>query len=451
MTGEITCPHCGTRNPLGANFCYRCGASLSVQERAANDPAAPLPDDGAEIDAEIDAVIDAALKGQSATEQSTGAPLPWEAHLDPEAETSEEHDPTIESLLAYFPIEEEAAERPIPVDALAFPADEAGAGAQGYLESVSISGDLAPQASVRARGIGGDVDHWRAVRALVREEPVLATASGQTGPAPISYRKGWVFLLILVAALMPFFLGGAGSFGAPAQWTGVEEAFDTINGLTLNSEVIVFWQVDPATAGELDLVALPVVSNLLERGARSIVITLQPTGLATARRLYANAVAGLDNSAMITVMQGWAGNGAYLTGGLSALPLIGQDLDSVAGVELGDSERRRLVVAIAPTADDIQQWLEVVQPVNKLPVVAVTGAAGGPVLQPYLQSGQLAGLVSGFDGAASYQSMRADTLSDADARRLTLAVDAQNWGALALLIVLVAGSVVAITRREPNA
>lgn len=154
---------------------------------------------------------------------------------------------------------------------------------------------------------------------------------------------------------------------------------------------------------------------------------------------------------MITVMQGWAGNGAYLTGGLSALPLIGQDLDSVAGVELGDSERRRLVVAIAPTADDIQQWLEVVQPVNKLPVVAVTGAAGGPVLQPYLQSGQLAGLVSGFDGAASYQSMRADTLSDADARRLTLAVDAQNWGALALLIVLVAGSVVAITRREPNA
>ncbi len=447
MTGEVTCPHCGTRNPLGANFCFRCGASLSVQERAPNDPAAPLPDDGAEIDA----AIDAALQGQSSAEQSTGAPPPWEAHLDPESETSEEHDPTIESLLAYFPIEEEAAERPIPADALAFPADETAGGAQGYLESVSISGDLAPQASVRPRGIGGDVDHWRAVRALVREEPVLATASGQTGPAPISYRKGWIFLLILLAALMPFLLGGAGSLGAPMQWSGVDEAYATINGLTLNSEVIVFWQVDPATAGELDLVALPVISNLLGRGARSIVITLQPTGLATARRLYSNAVTGLDESAMITVMQGWVGNGAYLTGGTSALPLIGQDLAGIAGVDLDDPERRRLVVAIAPNADDIQQWLEVVQPVNKLPVVAVTGAAGGPVLQPYLQSGQLVGLVSGFDGAASYQSKRVDSLSDADARRLTLAVDAQNWGALALLLVLLAGSIVAITRREPNA
>src|SRR5690606_16129922 len=133
---------------------------------------------------------------------------------------------------------------------------------------------------------GSDTEHWRTIRALVREEPVLATASGQGGAPPISYRRGWLILLVLITALLPFVLEGpfflASFVGAPTvpntthiapqRWNGVNAAYDAIAGLADGDEVLVLWQADPSTTGELNIVALPVISHLLERGARSVVV-----------------------------------------------------------------------------------------------------------------------------------------------------------------------------------
>lgn len=453
MNDVIVCPHCGTRNPQGAFFCNRCGAALTGEgDRPAADPAAPLsPTEEFALDAQPVAPRRESPDADAISVDDTGS-----AAIEP----TSDFDLTIEEVLARFPDREPEPESSAPAaptpatipqsasDLLGFP-DEQLLGAfqpgQGYLESVTISGDLVPPAQQQGRGASGDADHWRAVRALVREEPVLATASGQPGVAPINWRKPWVFLLVFAAALLPFILWGRSTLGAPQQWTGVAEAYDAINRLALNDEVLVFWQVDPATAGEVNLAAMPVVSHLLERGARSIVVTLQPAGLASARRLYDDAVAGLDESAMVTVMQGWIGDGAYLSGGTAALPLVAQD----AGNLLPAANRTvtpRLALVVAPRADDVQQWLEIVQPVNGLPVVAVTSAAADAVLRPYLESGQLAGLVSGFDGAASYQSMRSVALPVTESRRLALAVDAQNWGGAVLLLLLLAAVITSIAQ-----
>lgn len=461
MNGELSCPHCGTRNPQGAFFCNRCGAALTGEgDRPASDPAAPLiPSEEFALD----------VQPAPPTRQTTGAfasdPIIIDdsnvASRDERLEPVTEFEPTIEEILARFP-DRESEEQPESTEPAASPSspesasdllrfpDEQLLGAfqpgQGYLESVTISGDMAPPAETHGRGAVGDVEHWRAVRALVREEPVLATASVQPGVPPINWRKPWLFLLVLVAGLLPFFLSGQPTIGAPQQWSGVEEAYDAIDSIALNDEVLVFWQVDPATAGELNLGALPVISHMLERGARSIVVTLVPAGLGSARRLYEDAVAGLDESAMVTVMQGWIGEGTYLAGGTAALPLVARDAGALLNTSLNRTVHPRLALVIAPRADDVQQWLEIVQPVNGLPVVAVTSAAANPVLQPYLQSGQLTGLVGGFDGAATYQSMRGVALPATDNRRLALAVDAQNWGGVVLLLLALVAVIVSIAQ-----
>jgi hypothetical protein len=459
MTGELSCPHCGTRNPQGAFFCNRCGATLTGEgDRPAEDPAAPIsPFDEFAVDRQP------GLPGRSQGGESAQNP----AQMDESAaesggeliEPTSEFDPTIEALLAQFPErqpeEEQASQNPATSlapegdvsDLLRFP-DEQLLGAfqpgQGYLESVTISGDLVPPALRQGRGATGDADHWRAVRALVREEPVLATASGQPGVAPLNWRKSWVFLLVLAAALLPFILWGGTTMGAPQAWTGVAEAYAAIERLALNDEVLVFWQVDPATAGEVNLAALPVVSHTLEQGARSLVVTLLPVGLGSARRLYDDAVAGLDESAMVTVMQGWIGDGSFLAGGTAALPFVAQNADNLFDDSLNRQTNPRLAVVFASRADDVQQWLEIVQPVNGLPVVAVTSAAADAVLRPYLESGQLVGLVSGFDGAATYQSLRAVPLPAEDSRRLAMAVDAQTWGGLLLILLAVVAAIASI-------
>jgi len=460
MSGEISCPHCGTRNPQDAFFCYRCGATLTGEgDRPAEDPAAPLsPYDEHTVDVPSSAPV---RPQDGASVQPARYDDPGDDAGGDPIEPTSEFDPTIEELLAQFPEREPEEEAPIelptsplaslgdPSDLLRFP-DEQLLGAfqpgQGYLESVTISGDLLPPAQRQGRGATGDADHWRAVRALVREEPVLATASGQPGVAPLNWRKAWVFLLVLVAALLPFFLWGGTTVGTPQAWTGVEEAYAAMDRLTLNDEVLVFWQVDPATAGEVNLAALPVVSHALEQGARSIVVTLLPAGLGTARRLYEEAVAGIDESAMVTVMQGWIGDGSFLVGGTAALPLVAQDTGNLFDSSLNRTVHPRLVVIVAPRADDVQQWLEIVQPVNGLPVVAVTSAAADMTLRPYLESGQLAGLVSGFDGGATYQSLRGMALPAEANRRLAMAVDAQNWGGLLLVLLAVAAAIGSIAQ-----
>ena len=82
------------------------------------------------------------------------------------------------------------------------------------------------------------------------------------------------------------------------------------------------------------------------------------------------------------------------------------------------------------------------QPLNKLPVVAFTSAVADPVLRPYFDSEQLRGLVSGFDGAYSYQALRLQSSSQGMNPNLIQQVVAQNWGQLALLAVLVMGNLV---------
>ena len=95
-------------------------------------------------------------------------------------------------------------------------------------------------------------------------------------------------------------------------------------------------------------------------------------------------------------------------------------------------------------AEDVQQWLEMVQTETQLPVIAFTGAGADPIVRPYLASGQLAGLVSGFDGAAAYQQLRDRRFGRLPSTRYTAQLIAQNWGHIALILLLLLGNLRAL-------
>ncbi len=483
---ERTCPHCGARNPPGSNFCNRCGTALvelpddpladalgGGLEPSAQDPAAPLygadvvgeaaarPAAGPAQDAEraesaVEAVDDAAMDelvaglvagleagrvraGGAADAGETGDRVPGE-------------------------VAPGAAPAPGEAGAVLFPDEQLLGAGLGYLESVLVTGEAAPPSGRAPRAAGGpaapaalaDAEHWRTLRSFLRDEPLLATSPAERTPRPFRYRRAWIVLLLLTAALLPFGVGGDQPYGTPAAGPGVERAYNLVERLQVDDEVLVFWQVDPSTTGEMNLVAEPVVSHLLQRSARSMVFTLQPAGLATARRVYDDAVAGLDESALIAVLDGWVGDGLFLAGGTAALPLVAQAPGRVLSFTPAAPPEPRLALLVAPQADDIQQWLEIVQPRSGLVAVAVTSAAAEPALRPYLESRQLGGLVAGFDGAVSYQTQREEDPRPAglraDARRrLTLVTNAQNWGALALILILLAGNLVRLFWRERGA
>ena len=244
-----------------------------------------------------------------------------------------------------------------------------------------------------------DADRLRRVRALMTEEPLLATGTfGSTSQAVLLPPKRhvslwipWVFLVIGMAVAIPVFLQVSRTTGTALAWPGVRAAYAAIESLPPQATVQVFWAYDPATAGELDLLSAPIVRHLLDKGASLRIVSLLPNGPATARHLLA-AVHDERSQLRTGTAEASIEPPRFLPGGVMVLPALGQ-------------EHADLAVVFAAQAEDAQAWLEQVAPRNRVPVVAATGAGADPLLRPYLASGQLIGLVSGYDGAATYTDM----------------------------------------------
>jgi hypothetical protein len=287
------------------------------------------------------------------------------------------------------------------------------------------------------------------------EEPLLAAASlGMNAQGTLPPRRHpslwtpWLFLLLGLAVGLAVFLQPLRLTGVARAWPGVSAAHAAIAALPPQAAVQVFWAYDPATAGELDLVAAPIVRHLLDKGVTLQIVSLLPNGPATARRLLA---AVHDERTQLRRGLGEAPlDGPYfLPGGVMVLPAVAEGI-SFAAPEAQAAPA--LVVVFAAEAEDVQAWVEQVAARNGVPVVAATGAGADPVLRPYLAAGQLVGLVSGFDGAATYTALLDELPTPARERELNLQLVGQNFGGLVFLLAILAGNLaILLTGRRGDA
>lgn len=467
----LSCPHCGLKNRTGSNFCNQCGARLSdaepeaveettVSPEPAVDSGQTLPSEGmansefpgyAEEHGEPPAEIPLTPVSTS-TEQPS---LPEEEAEKLEFPEPEAHQPWLRSE----PLEAENGDQLIDGDARLF------SGLQGLLDPLPLVGEISLSPVAPGQAVSLDADYIRHYRSLAGSGLAL------TEELPVSVawkfslsRHPMIFMLVGLVLLIPVLLQASSANATPHRWSGVTSAYDRIAELTSTSVVLVNWAYDPATAGEMDLVALPVVTHLLAGKSQLVAVSQLPGGLATGRRLLEQAVAEIQLTRGLIVAQDGENRilveAGFLPGGPAALPLIGQDpVGSVApnsdtGTPADSLAVRRLAqqpptlaIVLAAQAEDVQDWLEQVQPLDGTPVVAVTSASADLILRPYLDSGQLAGLVSGFDGAYHYQNLIQVPASRPMEQRLQLHVVAQEWGGWLVLGILVAGNLAALWRR----
>lgn len=281
----IRCNHCGTTNRAGSNFCNRCGVDLRSSETDAPAnliaqpgedslpvlleeqlPAAPTKIDG---DSRVTPVMTANAK-PSAHETATGKTLaPMSAFEDNEDNEDDEGDVEDAEGSRTFSVGDESGEMQA----------EAGAGLPHRRLVTNLQGLLAPLgvANERADDNEAEVPHLitpplelraeqlRRLRLLMTEDPVLLeTSTAWILPAPPTLRIVWILILVGLAVTLPIFLLVNSPVGAAQQWPGVAEAYAAVEALPANSLVYLFWAYDPATAGEMDLVALPLASHLAQ-------------------------------------------------------------------------------------------------------------------------------------------------------------------------------------------
>jgi len=522
---NLTCPHCGTANRIGSNFCNKCGTDLREEEptgsqtdkindnapieaisRAAALAAQQIRDPQADESQTTPQGSDAGDRSDAITHDISG-----DAHGDePDANATKDVSPTPlpplfdlglasmapsddDSLLLSQPwLQASDDESPDPPTADAMqspdehpalekaddPLGQAGvrlvSRVQGLLDPLNITSDAGQADDESDEFLPTPVidelsaQQIRHMRRIMSEEPVLAAqiAPSSTTRHP-SLHIPWIFLLIGLAIVLPIFGVFNEPIGTPQEWTGTTQAYAIIESLPFGSDVQVYWAYDPATSGELDLVAQPVIRHLLDRRANLTFVSLLPGGPATVRRLVTKTLAtgtGPEEIApaeLSVAMRRITVRNFYLTGGASVLPLLGQGpellsmpADSNATIIDGTTPpgEPALALIMAARTEDVQHWLELVQTVNARPerttAVAVTGAGVYPMVLPYLDSGQLSGLVSGFDGADTYQQLRTEPASEGQQMAATVQVIAQNWAHLALLFVLLMGNVAGFLSRD---
>jgi len=401
MTTQL-CPHCGTPNRSGSNFCNRCGAALSA--------AAPQPPPSVTASPPPDA---------AAPSSPFGSDQPW---LEPGfvGEDDAPFQDEEEDLAAL----DDLAPMPAPFARLV-------SGVQGLLDPIRVATIPPEQTSASPPPVAEppfSAEQMRRVRALMTDEPLVASAVQPPAPAEHPLWLPWIFLLMGIGVAVPLLLGWLPPTRQPALWRGVETAFAAIDALDNGARVQILWAYDPATAGELDLASAPVLRHLLDRHPTLEIVSLLPNGPATAKRLFATIES--ERISDLTVISARRSvDVRFLPGGATVLPLLA-------------AQPADLAVVFAAQSEDVQHWLEQVAPVNQAPVLAVTAAGADPPLRPYLDSGQLSGLVSGFDGAYQYSALLGS--SPVETRNLRLQITGQTFGALTIVAIIVLGNLAAL-------
>lgn len=398
---QVGCRHCGHENPVHEPYCLACGARLEYVGR------------------------------ENATEADDRQPP-----ADPPAPPAGPTKPVEE-----LPRQEEPSGRPVISDLEGLLPRPELPHPFSWEEPVAGGKTLGPETVQRLQGLPRVGVPAGAVRDTVRRV------------FPRFAQVRWPMLFLLATALLAtIFTPGIGE-DVPYQYGGSPPAARNLVELNDVSRVLVFWQNHPGVAGELDTAVAPVLTVLLRSATSLAFFSQHPLALPRAQTVLndvrASLLRNLPEGAMpigVTTVLAMA----YWPGGPAALPAMtassGADVANENGGNpaSGSAVRERLRASdynlhliVTDQAIDVVHWLELVSPATQVPVLAVTSAAAAPLLGPYLETGQLAGVVSGIGDAHHLAEPLAGSAAE-DLTRHTLAMSRfQGWLSIALVLVVV--------------
>ena len=244
----------------------------------------------------------------------------------------------------------------------------------------------------------------------------------------------WVVRLIIAALLigvlvLPMLVNPINkplALTFPAE--SVVNFYQQLEALPDGAPVLVAFDYDPGFAGEMRFSAAGTLERLISKHARIAAISTVAQGPVLGEDLMQKALqqASAAQPELTTgyVLNEQTINLGYLAGGLASLQEFsirpqqtiqygfdsGVDGESVwskpalRGVNQPDDFA--MVIVITDNVDTGRSWIEQVQPVlGTTPMLLVTSAQASPMLLPYLQSGQVKGLLSGMSGGMAYEKL----------------------------------------------
>jgi hypothetical protein len=263
--------------------------------------------------------------------------------------------------------------------------------------------------------------------------------------------RRWIYAVMALLVLLPLLW----PLNLPLEPSPPVRAYhDAIAALPPGSTVLMSCDFDPASRPELEPMTRTTLRHLFGKHCKVVVVVLYQGGARLVDEIVRDVarecrqVDGLDYV-----------NLGYKAGNEAVMVLMGQ---SIAGIFPRDHNGRdvtrmpimrsarnyascALLVSLSVGYPGTKEYVQQVQGRFHIPIIGGVTAVSAPTLYPYLQTGQLRGMLGGMAGAAEYEDLR---LERGMASR---GMDAQSLAHLFIVLCIVLGNLAQWERKRKEA
>jgi hypothetical protein len=292
------------------------------------------------------------------------------------------------------------------------------AGLQGVLPT--IPGITGPSTKPMPQSIKLSVTAEQQSHAALLDKVLAA----ETAPIPIN--SGLILtsqrtLRWMLAILVLLVVGGAvfvktQFFAMPARIPNdeTEAAISKLDAVTAGAPIMLVFDYEPSLSGEMQTVAAPLLNRLLLlKHPRLVIVSTSPTGAALAESFMAGPMAARQYQRGAQYI-----DLGYLPGGLAGVYAFAQNPGGVIPFTVDGSPVAQAVpmqgvdhlsdfaslIVLTDSLEAGRVWVEQTGPFRgRASLIVVSSAQAGPMLMPYVNSGQVNGMVSGLNGAAKVE------------------------------------------------
>ena len=247
---------------------------------------------------------------------------------------------------------------------------------------------------------------------------VLVTRPEQTYRTLKDLDRRWIFLLMLVAVAVPILF----QLSFPEKATGLAKSvFDEIESLDPGDKVLMAWDYDPASEGELQPMATALTYHCAQRGLKLYYLTIfSPVGpqmiddsIESVLKIdFPHYEYGVDY-VNLGYKSGYEGVIRAIVGNINELYTTDhygtsvRDIPMMRGIE--NIQQMDLIVNVSAGYAGAKEWvLFAVTPYpDSIRMVAGTTGVMAPLMYPYIPE-QLPGLLAAIKGAAEYEKLVMD-------------------------------------------
>ncbi|MDA8130528.1 MAG: hypothetical protein M0011_03375 [Elusimicrobia bacterium] len=259
--------------------------------------------------------------------------------------------------------------------------------------------------------------------------------------------RRWIFLLLAIVLFTPIIR----PIGLPNKTIArdTRNAYEALDKLPKGSFVLFSLDYDPSTRPELQPQATAVIRHAFRRDLRVGVVTYIAGSTGLIQQIFEKVPGEFKkvNGTDYAIFPYMANPTAVMTQmasdfyGIYDKDQDGKDARSLPVMKGIKSYKDMAMVVNITGTSILDSWVALVGDKYNVPLVAGVTAISQPGYGPYLQTGQLKGLIGGMKGAAEYESLIQEP------GKGTSGIDSLNLGHLLVLALILTSNIILLVIR----